>query len=93
MRCEGGGGEGRTGLDAVDGLVGALRLVLLLGDDGGNGAAGLGVAGDLLDVLGGVRLSRHCERLFVKVSSVVVVDVCCWEDGGADWDIYHGGVM
>lgn len=87
----GGGGKGRTGLDAVDGLVGALCLVLLLGEDRGDGAAGLGVLGDLLDVLSGSWLGRHCGRWFVEVSGVVVVDLCCWEEGGADWEFYHGG--
>lgn len=82
--------EGRTGLDAVDGLVGALCLVLLLGDDRRDGAAGLGVPGDLLDVLDGGWL-RHRERLFMKVSSVVVVNKCCWEERRADWEFYHGG--
>lgn len=68
--------EGRTGLDAIDGLVGALRLVLLLGDDRGDGAAGLGVLGDLLNVLDGGWL-RHFGGLFVEVSRVIVVGVCC----------------
>jgi hypothetical protein len=66
--------EGRTGLNAVDGLVGALCLVFLLGYDRGDGAAGLGVPGDLM-----------------KVSTVVVVNVCCWEERRADWEFYHGG--
>ena len=88
----GGVEEERTGLDAVDGLVGALCLVLLLREDRGDGAARLGVLGDLLDVLGGGWLGRHCGRWFVEVSSVVlVVDLCYWEDGGADWEFYHGG--
>jgi hypothetical protein len=82
--------EGRTGLDTVDGLVGALCLVFLLGYDRGNSAAGLGVPRDLLNVLDRGWL-RHCERLFVEVSSVVVVDVCCWEEGREDWEFYHGG--
>lgn len=92
-RREGGvvkGKRARTGLDAVDSLVGAFCLVFLLGYDRGNGAAGLGVPGDLLDVLHGGWL-RHCGRLFVKVSSVVVVDLCCWEERKADWEFYHGG--
>lgn len=75
--------EGRTGLDAVDGLVGALRLVLLLGDDRGDGAAGPGVLGYLLNVLNGGWL-RHCRRLFVEVWRVVMVDVCCLKGRKAD---------
>lgn len=84
----------RTCLDAVDGLECALRLILLLREDGRDAAAGLGVPRGLFNVLNGGLLGRHCGWLFMKISSVVVVDMCCCKEEGADWEFYDkGGVM